>query len=333
MYTSRQFKNEVGNKVSRQMECGARHGVRMKDCRKTSNRIYGENMQRKEITGTYGKFDSNLVKVNTGGQVGAEMGYLKYYLRMYKQKGQPKVNPGENSEISLVQVVKEIGNATNAKQDNIGFEVKKVKDGEAKDWALDADPIRLLKGANDISKILDHRGDVDGEIKRNDMSSTEKKFVSADYRYSQTRKQDTTPFYTGKKQSSDSLPTSEHTGWAMIYRGNQWTSPCACIRDRPCASLNTLTGMDFKTSAVLNGKYYLDSVKWGWNISDGTLKVNDIEIDNTGSIVFTEVAKRWNSLFVQDPDSNPKLSERKEGDPENLMKMPEYQTIQNSEDS
>lgn len=34
MYTGRQFRNEAGNRVSRQVECGARHFVRMKDERK-----------------------------------------------------------------------------------------------------------------------------------------------------------------------------------------------------------------------------------------------------------------------------------------------------------
>ena len=34
MYTGRQFRNEAGNRVSRQVECGARQFVRMKDERK-----------------------------------------------------------------------------------------------------------------------------------------------------------------------------------------------------------------------------------------------------------------------------------------------------------
>lgn len=324
------------NKVSRRIDSEgmAKQRVRMKVCRKTLNRIYGKNMQRKEIIGSYGTFASNLGKVNGEGLVGAEMRYLKYVPRMYKQTGKPRVNPKQNSEISLVQVVKEIGGATGVRQDNIGFEVKKVKGGEAKDWALDADPIRSLKGANDILKILAHRGDIAGEIKMADTKSTGKKFVSADYRYSQTRKKPSTLFYTGTKDSTVLLPESEHTGWAMIHNGQKWIPSCACIRDRPCAPRNTLTGMEFKTSAVLDGKYYLDTVKWGWNVSGSTLEVNDIEIDNAGSsIIFTEVAKRWNSLFVKDADTNPNLSELKEGDTENLMKMPEYQTLQNSEDS
>lgn len=331
MYEARQNKE----KVSRRIDGGGMTRQRMKVCRNTLNCIYGENIQRKEINGTYGRFQSDLWKFQEGGFIGAEMRYLKYFPRIYKQEGKPKLDPKQNSEISLIQVVKESGDATGVRQDNIGFEVKKVKDGEAKDWALDADPIRSLKEAKDIEKILKHRGDVDGEIKSTDMYSIRKKFVSADYRYSQTRKQDTTPFYTGQKEPKDKLPETEHTGWAMIYDGKQWMPSCACIRDRPCAPRNTLTGMEFKTSAVLDGKYYLDTVKWGWNVStNGALIVNDIDIDNVGSsIIFTEVAKRWNSLYVQDADTNPKLSERKEGDTENLMKMPEYQAIQSSENS
>lgn len=321
IYEARQNKECVSRRID---AGGTRQRVNIK-LRRGENTPYNITLQMtKEIKGNFGTFTSDLVGVLSEGNVGAEMKYLKYT---------PKIsNARKNQEISLVQIVKEEGNESTVRQDNIGFEIKKVKDGEAKGWALDADPIRKLSAKDmDVIKILRDRGDVEGEIKKADFCGSKSKllFASADYRYSQVRKLNSTPFYKGIKERSETLPEKEHTGWATIFDGKGWLPSYACLRDRPSAPIGALKGMNFKTSAILDGKEYLDTVKWGWSVDESRkVKIDDIEKDSDSGTFFTDVAKRWNSLFVQETT----LLERKDGVSKNLMEMPEYSLFSSQKD-
>lgn len=52
MYTGRQYKNEVGNKVSRQVECGMRQLVKVRDERNTNKEVcFSNTLQRRIIIG------------------------------------------------------------------------------------------------------------------------------------------------------------------------------------------------------------------------------------------------------------------------------------------
>ena len=314
MYKSRQHKKAVLRTINRTKKLVAGiNNIRVHP--------FGLALQmEKSANGDFGEFKSDLKAIPASqGEVGVEMNYLKYFPK-YK-------NPIKGQEISLVQIVKEEENQGTAQQGNIGYEMKQVQDGKHKGWTLDADPIRKLTIKDpDVNKILLHRGDIDGELNLSDIHKFKSKilFVSSDFRYSQIRKLSTTPLFTGKKDKCDTLPEKEHTGWSIIRDGNSWFPSYACIRDRPSAPKGALKGMEFKTAALLNGTDYLDIVKWGWHLNDkDKIVVDDIEIDNGSGDTFTAVAKKWNSLYVNE-DKGPQLLKKEESEDGNLFKMPEY---------
>ena len=206
---------------------------------------------------------------------------------------------GANADsISLVQIVKESDEETTRRQENEGFEKRKVLDGECEGWAVDSDWIYHMSNDGPLFNRRDH---LNSNNWKNHMRTNHtvaklfspKIFINKDFRYSEIRLSKDTPIYA---PPTDKQPDKQHNGWSITCNEKgTWSSGCATIRDQPQGK----NAMDFKVMALLNDNINLGVVEWGYKYDESMQKCSVYFKEGEDvTKYFIAAAKQWNTIIL-----------------------------------